>query len=897
MMARRFGEAFAWTGATPCSVFMSDSNSDARYLPADPRANPVQGSRTYPVAATYADNLPTVYLPPATSSNKLFPEPPPSASARKVWNDRLDLLRRGRRLIFGTTVTLLLLAAIYCIVRPPEYRAYSVLLINSDRPTRGGEALAEGFIGIPALEGRRVLNQALILQQSPELARRAAERLIAQASEVDYEIAVLTDKGETRTPEQLAEHLQEKVVSVKPVGDELDAVRVEARGASALEAALIAQLYTEEYVARSRQTGREHIRGQREFLEDQFERRRGELDEVSGQIADYQSQRDAVGLDQRASSRINQVATLQIALDRARVASQTHSANLRQLEVELTQLQPSLERRVSSGVQGEIQRVETSISEIERVTEEIYLRYPQFRGNPNAHPDLTRYETQLAGLREQKERLSRRFVDEVFEAGGVDLQGQGGAYVSQLRQRISQERTALSGAEAEIAALRGRLGEAGAELQAIPARQAELAQFERTQQVLNTQVGFLQGELSQARLAEESLYGMASVLRPAQTPRRPETPNVPLTMGLAALLGLLGGLGIAVARHKIDTRLHDPADLAEHGFRVLAAVPYLGDDAASDQAQPRGVGGAMIHPAIVSLCEPMGGSAEAYRHLHASLASAPYGAHPPQIVLVTGARTGDGASTTAINLATVSAQADRRTLLIDADLRSPAVRDRLGLGSSPAYDGATDLNLVYWGTSVGNLYALTARDPVTDPEGLWSPIEFADLLGRLRSAFDFIVIDAPPSLETADAAFVAPHADAVVLVANAGETEAEQLAQAASEMQRSGGFIAGAVMNRFRPERASGFGSTYGIRFKGQRTSAERDARPAERATRPTVFQAPDKPLRPSPPHHSGDGAGIEPAFDHSSEWLSAPPAVDAVFEEIPISDPSLQSGASRTDT
>ena len=216
--------------------------------------------------------------------------------------------------------------------------------------------------------------------------------------------------------------------------------------------------------------------------------------------------------------------------------------------------------------------------------------------------------------------------------------------------------------------------------------------------------------------------------------------------------------------------------------------------------------------------QPFGPAAEAFRHLHANLTTG--SGEPPQVVLVGGPEIGSGKSVIATNLAVAAAQAGRRVLLVDADLRKPSVADLLGLGTQPALgEGPDGSNLVYWSTAVPSLFAMTPRETAERPDQMWAPHQIGGLLANLRSAFDLIIIDAAPALVSADTSLLAPHTDAALLVAEAGTTDLDALAQVATELSGVGLRRIGAVLNRFNPRRAVGYTRTAAVRH-----SARRDA-------------------------------------------------------------------------
>ncbi|MDX1419346.1 MAG: P-loop NTPase, partial [Rubricoccaceae bacterium] len=633
-----------------------------------------------------------------------------------------------------------------------------------------------------------------------------ARRLLAAGTPLSFAAAF----GGAPTVETVADHLQRKVVTVEPAGEQVDAIRVTARSGEAEEAARIAALYTEEYVALTRETSRARITATRAFLEAQVARREGELDEVERQIADYATRERAVALDAQTQGAIGQIAALQADLDRARIEVRMREATLASLEREAVALQGRMSVRAASTADTGLRELDGQITEIERVVEQIYLRNPQYRGDPGAHPDLRELERRLAGLRAEKRRLAEELARDVAAAGGVNpsATGENGeGYVAALRQQIAEQQAALSGSRAEADALAGRLAEASGVLTTIPEQSRELAQLERGRAATEQLVLYLTQKLQEARVAEETEFGLAQVVRQPQVPLRPTHPRPLLALFLGGTFGLLLGLAAAALRSRTDARVHTPATLGDHGFSVLGVIPELGKAAGEPPVE---VEGHAVASSLVALTTPFSPPAEAFRHLHAAV----QGSAAPQVLLVTGAEVGCGKSLVASNLAVSAAQAGQRVLLIDADLRRPSVHATLGLGAAPALGEAmAGENLIYWSTMVPGLFALTVKTPAAAPADLWGPEQAARLLRDVRTAFDLVVVDAPPVLVAADAALLAPHADAALLVAAAGRTHADALGQVAGELAGAGLGQIGAVLNRFAPEKSLSFRATLGYRY------------------------------------------------------------------------------------
>ena len=750
------------------------------------------------------------------------PPPMPRAEARRSARDKAQMLRRHKGLILACTLLGFGLAALYSFLAPPTFEAYSVLLVTPP-PAQGTQAnVSGGFVDAPGTESRKTLNQALIVQQAPAIAESTAQALLGldAAGTLSTVTRAAERFGAPVTTETLAEYLQSQVVTVKPAGEEVDAIRVAAVTNDPREAALIARMFTERYQALTRETNLARARDTRDLLDEQIVRRQGELDEIESQLQRFMTSENAAGLDEQTRMSVSQIGALQGQLDLARVTVQTQQARLTQLEADLASVRGRLTQSATAAATtspAETAAVDGEIASLETLIEQVYLRNPDLRTNPYAHPDLRSMLTRLDGLRAERRRIAGRQVDAAVASGGLDVSSpgaNGAQYISALQQQISAVRADLSGARAQASTLRQRLAEEESALRQVPQQQMGVDQLQRQRTAVETTLIGLQRERDAADLAASTELGVTQLIRDVQVPRKPSGPNVPLNLALGTVLGLLVGLAGAAVRYRTDARVHTPHDLADQGFAVVGTIP---DVSAALREGRHEVGASSIHPALVTLTHPFSPQAEAFRHLHANLSGAE-GQAPP-VVLVSGPEIGTGKSLVAGNMAVAAAQAGRRVLLVDADLRKPTVADLLGLGDTPPLgEGPEGSNLVYWSTAVPSLFAMTPRASAESPDQMWAPHVVGDLLANLRGAFDLIVIDAPSALVAADAALLAPHADAALLVAQAGHSDLDAMAQVATEFAGVGLTRIGAVLNRFDPRRSVGFKQTETVRQTAYRS-------------------------------------------------------------------------------
>lgn len=300
-----------------------------------------------------------------------------------------------------------------------------------------------------------------------------------------------------------------------------------------------------------------------------------------------------------------------------------------------------------------------------------------------------------------------------------------------------------------------------------------------------------------------------TVIAAAGLPATPASPNNRLDVGIGLLVGLFLGVVLAFVRDRTDDRLRGREDLAERLDRpVLATIPPL-----SKRVRQEGKlrWKRRSRNSLVTLEQPNSPAAESYRTLRTRMARL---ASQLDInsVMVVSAGVGEGKSTTAANLAVVLAETGKDVLLVSADLRRPRVhqffslQNKSGLSNlltdgtppdkrkGPVADGkqmASEL----WSVAP-NLWVVLSGPLPPHPSALMDSDSMRQFLKEQRDLFDFIVLDCPPALVVADSMALAPLADAVLVVADAKESDRDLVSRLKEELEQVGGKIVGAVLNR-----------------------------------------------------------------------------------------------------
>jgi non-specific protein-tyrosine kinase len=191
-------------------------------------------------------------------------------------------------------------------------------------------------------------------------------------------------------------------------------------------------------------------------------------------------------------------------------------------------------------------------------------------------------------------------------------------------------------------------------------------------------------------------------------------------------------------------------------------------------------------PDLVTLTQPRSPAAEAYRTLRTNLIFSSLD-QPLSTLLVTSAAPDEGKSTTLANLAVITAQGGRRTILVDCDLRRPTQQQLWGLHkgarglTSMVLDGDGLANPPMANVGIENLWVLPSGPLPPNPADLLGSRRMEEIIAALKARADLVLFDAPPVLAVTDAALLASKLDGALLVVAAGSTRREH-AQRAKEM-------------------------------------------------------------------------------------------------------------------
>ena len=505
------------------------------------------------------------------------------------------------------------------------------------------------------------------------------------------------------------------------------------------------------------------------WLSDRVEELKNELAAAEASVTTYQADL-AARTGQTASVLEQQLGTLNLGL--AQAAARRAAAEIRHLRARDAMTDPA-----SIAAVTELQ-TSAAIAEARRQQRQLEVDRAELAGLvAPGHDRLRLYDARIDSVRE----AIRTEVERVVSTLGNEVRVAG------------DEETDL---RAKVAALEERLQEQSG--QEVKLRQLE-REVEASRLIYQSFLGRLKETTQQEKLEEAD----AVVLSPAEPPRHADSGSRKRVVLLSLMLGAGLGLGASVLRERLDNAFRSLDDLQRlTGLSVLGTVPMAGRDARRADV--------MDHV----LDRPSSHLAEAVRSLRTSLLFSHID-RPPQVVMFTSSEPGEGKSTTSLLLALTSAQMGKSAIIVDCDLRRPALADFFGeravrnaglrgvldksvtLADATVTDPVTGLAIL--STDVQEGTVLSAADVLSSDR-------FGALLTTLRESYDLVILDAPPTLSVTDARIVAQRADATLYCVRWGVTPRDTVLEGLRELRLVRPNIAGVVATMVDVGKAGRYG-------------------------------------------------------------------------------------------
>ncbi len=355
-----------------------------------------------------------------------------------------------------------------------------------------------------------------------------------------------------------------------------------------------------------------------------------------------------------------------------------------------------------------------------------------------------------------------------------------------LSQELATTAAQVEAAEAREEAAASALGREQAQLELMPTLEVEFARLQREVQVREETYRTLLSTLEDLKIAEASKLPSADVIsEEVPVPRDPIRPNPRRNLLVSVGLGVLLGLLAALMAEYLDDKFRTLESIEEDTrLPLLGGLPQVDTETA-----------ALVPMAVGSSTSPVSQAADA---IWANIQFCGVDGEV-KTLLVSSPGVAEGKTTLAANLGLAAAKAGNSVIVVDADLRRPALHEAVGVdgteGLTNVLTGRTSVDSALRATRVENLSALTSGTIPPNPVELLSSEAMNRLLAELRNRADVVILDTPPLLLVPDAQILSRQTDGTVLLIRMGHTNREAASRAIEMVGRAGGRVLGMAAN------------------------------------------------------------------------------------------------------
>jgi succinoglycan biosynthesis transport protein ExoP len=565
-------------------------------------------------------------------------------------------------------------------------------------------------------------------------------------------------------------------------GTGTDMIGISIRMSDPQTAVQTANAWAEQFIKFHEEVSHREAVRTREFLEDLMRKSKAQLDAASTDLAAFRKRNSIADLPAQINAAFSELVPLRSERDEMRARVADIGARLTARKLQVRSLSPTLTVRVSEPPVATVESLRKSVADaraelvkLSQIYTDDYYRVKQLK------QQIAAAQSEIDRLQATREPVVRTMDDP--------------SYAKVLAEIKDLEADSRAGG-ARLARLDSLIAEGESKMGAYSSIDLELTEKRRIYDEAAKRCDTISSQVHTARVnerlsAEVGAIRLVDIARSADGPLRAGPTLVQLVLS-AIILGLVVGLGVVVTVETLDTRVRTAADASEllelPVTGIIPSIPSNGSGGRSGQ--------------LITQSSPMSPFAECYRFLATEVLLDTRGGEIRSIMVAT-AKPAQGGTSTICNLAVTLAQAGRRVILIDADLRRPSLHRLFRVpndyGLADLLRNGHSIDKATKPTCVENLALITAGTDIDNPWALLRNARLSKLIEDLKHAADYVLVDVASAIVFADAATVASVVDGVIVVVRANESPRGSEFQIKGLLNKANANILGVVLTHVPP--------------------------------------------------------------------------------------------------
>lgn len=665
--------------------------------------------------------------------------------------------------VFGAIFVLIVVAL---SKQNPFYTTQGKLLIKADNTPSLTGLKVEGAKELTPLtmQGNPLKTETEILLSNPIMKKTIIS------------LSLKNKKGELRDESQLKGQ-----ISVKNLGG-TDILEIAATSAEPKEAAAIVNRLMSLYIENNINVNRSQATTAREFLTKQLPATEVAVRQAEANLRRFKEKNQIVSLEEESIAAVEVDSELSKKIAEVQGALAETSAQSAAL---INKLGMSSKEALVVSALSESPGVQTALTELQKLQNQLATERTRFLDdNP-----------QIVALKNKEAALNNHLQEQIQQTIGTqqpvsDINWKLGPVEQELIQQLVKSEAARLGLSNQVTALTKMQSSYRQRANVLPRLEQDERELKRRLEAAQSTYEMLLKKLQEIQVAENQTIGNARIIENAVVPTSSSLGKKPVILVLGGgLVGLLLSAAVILILEVRDTSIKSVKEAKKlFGYPLLAAIPSFGSQKKSSLKIP-------------VRDTPLSPVSEVYRQLQANLEFSS-STQKLKVIVVTSSVPQEGKSTVAANLAVTVAELGHRVLLVDADMRHPFQHHLWELtngdGMSNVLADQVELPLAAKQVML-NLYVLTSGVTPLNPVALLKSKEMISLIEDASINYDFVIIDTPPLLLTADALILGKMTDGILFVSRPGVVDAGSVVSAKESLAQSNQNVLGLVVNGLIP--------------------------------------------------------------------------------------------------
>lgn len=720
---------------------------------------------------------------------------PETNNTKDNFKHYLSILRANTWPIILITLASIIVTIIYVFYAKDIYKSTATIKINRPQGSVLSSSLIPEFQDF--ITDRYISNEIEVLK-SYKIRESVAQNLLDTfkiSKDVDKFYYVFNHTGDglsTMVSEASLADILSGIVKIDQKRG-LDVVDIIVESPAKYEAMVIANLYTKVYQNFSLDLSREELTNLTRYLQEEKENKFKELTKAEGELEDYQSRGGLILLDAQVKNIVENVSQLEAQKNAATIELTSREKEYNSLNSELQRIDPTLVDYLKGKVDElYVDDIQTKIAELES-KRDIEASIPL---------EESLKEKTLAEYNRKIEPL-RKTLEEKFNNLQSSLLASTPEERRTIAQKLVEANVGVQSYTAKVNSLSKMLSKYEDQFSKLPSQSIEFAKLERNRKATEKLYLILEEKYQEAKINERIKLGTVLVIAPSVLASRPSKPNRMLIIFMGVFLGLALSVGFAFTRNYFDHTVKSPDEIENKGISVLSWIPSI-DELKTNNPQDE----------FIVANKPKSPPSEAFKALRTRVQYAKLEETPIKTILLTSTVPAEGKTTISVNLAGSLAQMDKKVLLLDCDLRKPRIHSIFDLDRYPGlsdylFANAT-LEEITRKSKIENLDIITSGTIPPNPSELLASKQMKTFIEKMKTIYDFIIIDSPPFISVTDAEILFRIADGTILVLRASKTPSDAFYRTCEKLVSIDhhNFL-GVVFNNFSYKSAYGYYYNY----------------------------------------------------------------------------------------